>query len=308
EEDEGFGTAFNQTDIHGLASNLLIAMVMPKDEKAGTDEPSYPTPIVNVSTTWIDDDDEGIENGEIIEIKTKITNLGDEPTTIKVISYFPTRMASIDLSGSYNGENFRVTDISDNTITDYDKAFLIGNDLLGFNISAVAVGGLHLAPTASIIFYYKIKVTDIDSLILPPVAVEYDSRYPMAGASGMEGSGEVGEETSPFAISTSLNTKSRIESTNIRFSIQAGETSGSTWTSYSSSSLLSAYAAVTPPEETSTTSATTGTSGPPTSITTGANGFTTLTSFMSENMRLMIVLLAIPIVVLSVREFRRTRK
>jgi hypothetical protein len=125
----------------------------------------------------------------------------------------------------------------------------------------------------------------------------------MAGTSGMEG-GDEGNETSSMAIRMSPNP--RIESVNLKLRVQNGDTGGSSWTSYSDSSLLAAYAAVDIPEPSATTS--TSESELPPSTPGGVNGFTTLTSFISENMRLMIVVLAIPILVLSVRELRRNRK
>ncbi|MFW9905630.1 MAG: hypothetical protein ACFFFH_14955, partial [Candidatus Thorarchaeota archaeon] len=230
---------------------------------------------------------------------TEVTNIGDETTTIKLFSYFPSRIAHIDMSKSYSGKNFKVTDISGNTITDYDEGFAV--DHPDWPISVAAVGGLHLAPNAGIIFYYKLIVDETGDLFVPPVSVEYDSRYPMAGASGVEGvSGESGE-TNPLArkLSTSI---AKDGLSTIKFSIQDQDSSSSKWTSFSGASLMSAYAAVSPPEETSTEG-----TGPQTP-SGGVNGFTTLTSFISENMRLMIVVLAIPILVLSVRELRRTRK
>ncbi|MFX0124676.1 MAG: hypothetical protein ACFFAE_13685 [Candidatus Hodarchaeota archaeon] len=305
EEDEGLtGSPLNQTKINGTVSNLILAIVLPKDDKAGEDEPSYPTPVVNVSVSWTDENDGGIENGDLIEIRTEVKNLGDEATTIKLYSYFPTRMASIDPSADYyDGYNYKVTDVSGNIIDPeaYDKGFALDNP--DWPITIAAVEGLHLAPGATIIFYYKLTVKDKDSLIVPPVAVEYSSQYPMAGTSGMEG-GEEGVESNPMTLKMSLNT--RIDSSNLRLKIQAGESGGSSWTSYSDSSLLSAYAAVVTPEPSTTASASE--SEPPPSTSGGVNGFTTLTSFITENMRLMIVVLAIPILVLSVRELRRTRK
>ena len=301
EKDEGPGGEFNSTTIGNLTSNLLVALVMPKDD-SGEPVQEYPTPVVNVSVSWTDENGGDIENGDLIEIRTEVKNLGDEATSIKLFSYFPTRMASIDVNARYyDGKNFRVTDSSGNVLTDYDTGFAM--DHPDWPITVAAVAGLHLAPDAAIIFYYKLTVTDKDSLIVPPVAVEYDSRYPMAGTSGMEGSEETGE-ASPMALQMSYSIRS--ESSPLKLSIQNSD-SGTSWTSYSDSSLLSAYAAVVTPEP-STTASASPTSEPPSSTPSGANGFTTLTSFISENMRLMIVVLAIPILVLSVREFRRTRK
>ncbi|MHA2243818.1 MAG: hypothetical protein ACXADY_02525 [Candidatus Hodarchaeales archaeon] len=307
EEDESYGGALNRTEVKGLASNLIIALVLPKDDKAGKDEPSYPTPVVNVSVSWTDENGGDIENGDLIEIRTEVKNLGDEATTIKLFSYFPTRMASIDVYAQYyeEGKNFKVTDESGNLLTGYDTGYAMDNP--DWPITIAAVAGLHLVPEATIVFYYKLTVTDASSLIIPPVHVEYDSRYPMAGTSGMKSSSEETGETSPVAIGMSLNTRFRTELSSPRFSIQAEDSSSSSWTSYSGSSLLSAYAAAVEPEESSEPS-TPSTSGPPTSETGGVNGFTTLTSFINENMRLMIVVLAIPILVLSVRELRRTKK
>ncbi|MFX1505991.1 MAG: hypothetical protein ACFFDC_07735 [Promethearchaeota archaeon] len=299
EKDEGVDGAFNSTTIMNLASNLLVALVMPKDD---TGEPvqEYPTPIVNVSVSWIDENGDDIENGDLIEIRTEVKNLGDEATTIKLFSYFPTRMASIDVYAQYyDGKNFKVTDASGNIITGYDEGFAM--DHPDWPITIAAVAGLHLAPGESIVFYYKLTVTDKDSLIVPPVAVEYDSRYPMAGTSGMEGGEEAGE---PSTIALRMSHNMRSEGSPLKFSIQ-NSGSDSSWTSYSDSSLLSAYASVVTPEPSTSASET---SEAPPSEPSGVNGFTTLTSFISENMRLMIVVLAIPILVLSVRELRRTRK
>ncbi|MFX0013170.1 MAG: hypothetical protein ACFFB2_05020 [Promethearchaeota archaeon] len=308
EEDEGYGGVFNRTEITGLVSNLILGVVLPKDDKAGEDEPSYPTPIVNVSVSWTDENGDYIENGDLIEIRTEVKNLGDEATTIKLYSYFPTRMASIDpYADYYNGYNYKVTDISGNTIDPetYDKGFAL--DHPDWPITIAAIEGLHLAPGATIIFYYKLTVTDADSLIVPPVSVEYSSRYPMAGASGMEGASEESGEGSPLAVAMAFNTRMHIDSFVTRFRIQSTTSSASSWTSYSDSSLLSAYAAIVPIEPSTTVPSST--SGPPTSgEPSGVNGFTTLTSFIHENMRLMIVVLAIPILVLTVREFRRSRK
>ena len=95
-------------------------------------------------------------------------------------------MASIDVYAQwYDGKNFKVTDISGNILDDeyYDEGFAL--DHPDWPISIAAVGGLHLAPGATIVFYYKLNVTDADSLILPPVHVEYDSRYPMEGTSAI---------------------------------------------------------------------------------------------------------------------------
>ncbi|MFX0182402.1 MAG: hypothetical protein ACFE95_04890 [Candidatus Hodarchaeota archaeon] len=297
EESDGTYGTFNRTDIANLTSNLIISIVLPKVDKAGEDEPSYPTPEVNVSVNWIDENEGDIENGDTIEIITEVKNLGDEATTIKLYSYFPSRIAKIAFA-PYNGENFKVTDGSGNLIdpSSYAEGF-ISNNWGDWPISVVGIGGLHLAPGASIIFYYKIVVKDKDTLILPPVEVQYDSRYPMAGASGMEGASEESGELSPSPMGISLKLQSKDEIPRVRFSIQQGDTGSSSWTSYSGSSLLAAYAAV----------SATGTDTTDQSDTTksGVNGYTTLTSFINENMRLMIVVLAIPVLVLVVKERRR---
>ncbi|MHA2292092.1 MAG: hypothetical protein ACXACK_08030 [Candidatus Hodarchaeales archaeon] len=298
EKSEGYGGAFNRTNVKGLASNLLVALVIPKDDKAGKDEPSYPTPVVNVSVSWNDENSGDVMDGDLIEIRTEVKNLGDEATTIKLFSYFPTRMASIDPTADYyDGYNYRVTDLSGNTIDpeSYSKGFAF--DHPDWPISVAAVEGLHLAPGATIVFYYKLTVTDAMSLIVPPVHVEYTSRYPMASASGMEGSGENSDGSAPLSIEKALV----IDSRGIRFKVQQEVSGESGWTSYSGSSLLAAYAAVTPTATTPTT-----TSNPiKTTKTSGVNGFTTLTSFIRENMGLMTVVLAIPIIALIVKERRR---
>ncbi len=286
EQDEGVGSAFNQTDISNVASNLLIALVLPKSDKAGVDEPSYPTPIVNASVSWYDENGGDIENGDVIEIRTEVKNLGDEPTTIKLYSYFPTRMASIDLSPSYNGKNIKVTDESGNVLTEYDQGFAL--DHTEWPISIAAVAGIHLVPGATIVFYYKVIVSDAESFILPPAAVEYDSRYPMAGTSGM--SGASGEDGGGIPITSGIIVGDDSTGTpRVSFKIQEGGSSSS-WTSYSDVSLLASYAAVDTGSRT--------TDG-------GVDGFTTLTSFIRDNMRLMIVVLAIPVIVLLIRERRR---
>jgi hypothetical protein len=284
EESEGLDGVFNSTEISDLASNLIVALVMPKSDE-GDPETEYPTPVVNVSVSWTDENGDNISNGDIIEIRTEVKNLGDEATTIKLYSYFPTRMASIIASEPYDGENFKVTDVSGNVLTDYAEGYAV--DHWEWPISIAAVAGIHLAPGASIMFYYKINVTNAESLILPPVAVEYDSRYPMPGASGIEGSTESNGSSS--LISTSDLNLEVSDGLPARFRIQEGS-SGSSWTSYSSASLLVAFSAYIP---TSTTP------------TGGASGFTTLTSFIHENLELMIVVLAIPVVVLIVRDRRR---
>jgi hypothetical protein len=296
EESEGYDGAFNATDIQNIGSNLIIALVLPKPDKAGEDEPSYPTPIVNVSVSYFDENGEYVENGDIVEIRTEVKNLGDEATTIKLFSYFPTRMASIDpYSQWYDGKNFKVTDVSGNILDDeyYDEAFAL--DHPDWPISVAAVGGLHLAPGATIIFYYKLNVTDDESLILPPVHVEYDSRYPMEGTSAVgDSSGEEGGGSSIMTVDGYMGLDTTDGPGKIRFKIQGGS-SESTWTSYSGASLMAAYSAYIPPGESSTS----GTGGVP--------GYTTLTSFIRENMRLMIVVLAIPILTLFARERRRRK-
>ncbi|MHA2106845.1 MAG: hypothetical protein ACW99R_03980 [Candidatus Hodarchaeales archaeon] len=289
EEDEGLGGAFNQTEITDVASNLIIALVLPKSDKAGVDEPSYPTPVVNTSVSWYDENGGDIANGDIVEIRTEVKNLGDEPTTIKLFSYFPTRMASIDLSPSYNGKIVKVTDESGNVLAEYDQGYAF--DHTEWPISIAAVAGIHLAPGATIIFYYKITVTDGESLIVPPVAVEYDSRYPMASTSGMSGASDDSGDGIPITSGLQFSEQSS-ETPQVSFRIQEGG-SGSSWTSYSDVALLAAYAAIDTRSKTTT---------PPDG---GVDGFTTLTSFIRDNMRLMIVVLAIPVVVLVIRERRR---
>ncbi len=290
EEAEDFGSAFNRTDISNVASNLLIVLALPRSNKKGKTEPSYPTPIVNTSVSWHDVNGGDIENGDIIEIRTEVKNLGDELTTIKLFSYFPTRMAKIDLSPSYEGNNFKLTDESGNILTGYDQGFAF--DHTEWPISIAAVAGVHLAPGATIVFYYKIVVEDAPSLILPPAAVEYDSRYPMEGTSGMSSGGNEGGDG--FPISSGLQISDSSSGTpQVSFKIQDGSSSSS-WTSYSDVSLLAAYAAVDTGSKTTTTTP-----------DGGVDGFTTLTSFIRDNMRLMIVVLAIPVVVLVIRERRR---
>ncbi len=297
EESDDYDGAFNRTDVGNVTSNLIVALVLPKPDKAGEDEPSYPAPEVNVSVSWIDENGGNLTNSDIVEIKTKVRNTGDEATTIIMHSYFPTRMGSLNISGSYDGHTFKVTDGSGNILDDthYDQGFAF--DWWELPISIAGVGGLHLAPEASIVFYYKVNLTDVNSFILPPVQVKYDSRFPMAGASGVEGAGSGDGESSSSITDVSSNLGMKTDTSSIRFSILTEDSGSSSWTSYSGASLLAAYAAVTPSDGST-----------PVTTSGGVNGFTTLTSFIQENMRLMIVVLAIPIVVLGVREVRRTRK
>ncbi|MHA2204209.1 MAG: hypothetical protein ACW991_11020, partial [Candidatus Hodarchaeales archaeon] len=137
EKDEGPGGAFNSTTITNLASNLLVALVMPKDD-SGKPVQEYPTPVVNVSVSWTDENGGDVENGDLIEIRTEVRNLGDEATTIKLFSYFPTRMASIDVYAQYyDGKNFKVTDISGNILTGYDEGFAMDHPDWPITIAAV---------------------------------------------------------------------------------------------------------------------------------------------------------------------------
>jgi hypothetical protein len=307
EESEGIDMAFNRTEVDNLVSNLIVSIVLPKDDKAGEDEPSYPTPEVNVSVTWKDDNGDYIEKGDLIEIRTEVTNTGDEATTIKLFSYFPNRMGHINIAGNYyednNNSNFKVTDGSGTIIPDdeYDEGFALDHPDWPINIAAV--GGLHLAPGATIVFYYKLIVDEPSALIMPPVAVEYDSRYPMAGASGMEGasSGDEGEGPSPLSVTMSLKTSSAGKNLP-RFKIQQDGDSGSSWSSHSSAAVLSTYAAVVIPTTTTEPSETTTNGVVPTT------GFTTVISFIRDNMTLTLAVLAIPVVVLLTREYRLKRK
>ncbi|MFW9779770.1 MAG: hypothetical protein ACFFE8_13025 [Candidatus Heimdallarchaeota archaeon] len=301
---EGYNMAFNATDVSNLASNLILALVIPGDDKAGKDEPSFPSPVVNVTVDWTDLNGGSIEDDDFIEIRTEVTNDGDEATTLKIFSYFPSRMAAIDLSFPYTigtqPSNTKVTDSSGNTIIGYDQGFAMTHPQ--FPISVVGIAGVHLAPGETIIFYYRLEVINASALILPPVQVEYDSRFPMDGASGMEAGEEV-EGQNPVSIKLAMTSTALNPGTEgiPRLRIQQGEPTGSSWTSFSGSQLLSAYAATTPGGTTTTTTA-----GPPTSTTQGgAPGFTTLTAFIRENIRVMIVLLAVPVLALIIRERRR---
>ncbi|MFW9856006.1 MAG: hypothetical protein ACFFFG_13205 [Candidatus Thorarchaeota archaeon] len=299
---EGYDMAFNATDISNLASNLILALVVPGDAKAGKDEPSYPSPLVDVTGDWTDLNGEDIEDGDFIEIRTKVTNAGDEATTLKILSYFPSRMAAVDLSFPYTigitPSNTKVTDNSGNTIIGYDQGFAMAHPQ--FPISVVGIAGIHLAPGETIIFYYRLKVNNASSLIVPPVQVEYDSRYPMEGTSGMEASEEADASISASSDLTRYSVALNPSTTGIpRLRIQQTGSSGSSWTSFSGSQLLSAYAATIPGETTTTPE------GPPTTTTTGGAPLSTLTAFIRENIRVMIVLLAVPVLALVARERRR---
>ena len=257
---------------------------MPKDEN-GDPQQTYPTPIVNVSVTWIDENGGDIENGDVVEIRAEVKNIGNEDTPIKILSYFPTRMAKIDISGSYSGNNFKVTDASGNTITGYDEGFAF--DYWDYPISIAGVDGLNLAAGETVVFYYKITVENASVLIVPPIAVEYSSRYEMISASGVEGSeGESSpiESVSEFKFSSNPS--------QLKFSVQSiSSDGGSSWTSYSDSSLMAAYAAVGPDGNNTGTN--------------GVDGFPTMVNFIRDNMRFMIVVLAIPVIVLISRERRK---
>ncbi len=288
EKSQGIGDAFQSENVTNLGSNLILGLVMPKDEN-GDPQQTYPTPIVNVSVTWTDENGGEIENGDTIEIRAEVKNIGSEDTPIKILSYFPTRMAKIDISGSYSGNNFKVTDASGNTITGYDEGFAF--DYWDYPISVAGVDGLNLAVGETIVFYYRISVENASVLIVPPVAVEYSSRYEMISASGVEGS-ESGGEGSPLGSVSEFPLSSN--PSQLKFSVQSTSSEGgSSWTSYSGSSLMAAYAAVGPDGNNTGTN--------------GVDGFTTMVSFIRDNMKLMIVVLAIPVIVLIFRERRKKR-
>jgi hypothetical protein len=181
--DVGQGSGWNGTfRLNNVLSNFLNVLVIPPSEKVGTDEPSFPTPELNISTSLILP--ENMTIGDTFEVAIAITNQGDEETHIKAYSYFWNNNVKLIANAYPNVGTINILDEEGKKLSSYSQAYVHDDD---FKITYVGSEGITLLPNQTIYMYFTLEVMTSGEFILPPVTVEYDSKYPMDVPSGEEG-------------------------------------------------------------------------------------------------------------------------
>jgi hypothetical protein len=240
---------FNQFRYDNVMSNLINAIVLPPEEKDGSDEPSFPTPELDVSAELMSDGN--LEVGDEIEVHITITNIGDEPTNIVAISYFANRFLELKRN-AYSSGDVKVTDTNGTEWDQYDQGFFADTD---FGITYVAAAAIHLEPNDTVHMYYTVKTTAAGIFTVPPVVVEYDSRYPIESPSGTDREeGEGGENAMRLASSDLAHALRETSTPKISTigSLEEPSDDGRSWSSYSGA--LSGVIEAGEPEPSSSTS------------------------------------------------------
>ncbi|MHA2272634.1 MAG: hypothetical protein ACXACI_12280 [Candidatus Hodarchaeales archaeon] len=179
---------FNELQYHGITSNLINLFVLPPAAKEGKAEPSFPTPELNISSELVIAG-ESFEVNDTAEVHITTKNLGDEPTTIRIKSYFSTAHLSLN-TDHYLNRVVRVVRNSQTELqegTDYNVSYSTDGQL---GIWQIEITGINVPPNDTIEVYYALRADTEGNLVLPPVEVEYDSSFPIEGVSGAQTSSQ----------------------------------------------------------------------------------------------------------------------
>ncbi|MFQ5980646.1 MAG: hypothetical protein ACE5OZ_21110 [Candidatus Heimdallarchaeota archaeon] len=218
---------FNELRHSGITSNLINLLVLPPAAKEGKAEPNFPTPELDVSSELV------IANttfqiNDTAEVHIVVRNVGDEPTTIRVQSYFSTSYLALKTDQYPNGVIKAIINDQSELVegVDFELAYGIDEQL---DITQIKVTGIALAPNDTIEIYYAVNAEADGAIILPPVEVEYDSSFPIEGVSGAQTSSQQ-ENAPPDQTQRIIRL---LEATPLGIVDDIKEGSTHTWSSYS---------------------------------------------------------------------------
>ncbi|MBN1330769.1 MAG: hypothetical protein JXA54_14955 [Candidatus Heimdallarchaeota archaeon] len=248
-------------------SSLDFGIVLPPIDKEGTTEPTYPTPEVEVTTEVLGYRENETTIGDIITLRTTITNTGDEATNIIYLQRIPRRLAYVENTLSITVDSEPVIDYElewfayqpDITRPRYNPYMPIvriygdrENDgqLIGIplNVGETLVIEADFTILRSRgIEYIDWESLDINNLIgiyIPPAEVRYNSNYNMIRTSGVNENVEIpNQEEASTSTSSSITTLQNIHVLTINTEPDIGDkwVSTNSWGSYSDSLSLVFY-------------------------------------------------------------------
>lgn len=251
EADDPTYDIFSACDHPAVLSSMDFGIVLPPLNKEQNQEPTYPTPEVEVTMDIIGYEENVTEIGDELLIRYTITNIGDEDTNIIFIQRFPIDEVSgtILLRPVNDADEVNVT-VDGVPFTDYDIIWDPNNEPndIGMPVAALAdeiinwrgAHGIPLAVDETMVIEFAVEVNTAGEIYLPPAEIRYRSEYeiPETNAVNEERSTDTETAGSPAGLIAACDLPEEIASVltpQVDQEDFAGQSSTNSWGSYSES-------------------------------------------------------------------------
>jgi len=272
-----FGYTSNETvdPVHAIFSSVRhpavfssmdFGIILPPLTKEGTTAPTYPTPEVEVSTEVLGYVENETTVGDVITLKSTITNTGDEATNIIYIQRIPRRLAYVvdSLSITIDGEPVADYELewfayqSDITRPRYNPYMPIvriygdrqNGELIGIPLDVdetlVIEADFTILRSRGIdyIDWESLGIDDLIGIYIPPAEVRFNSNYDMTRTSGVNEEVDIPrDEAATTSTSSSIAALQNTQILTINSEPDIGDewVSTNSWGSYSDSLSLVFY-------------------------------------------------------------------
>ncbi|MBD3189510.1 MAG: hypothetical protein GF308_02650 [Candidatus Heimdallarchaeota archaeon] len=223
-------------------SSMDFGIVLPPREKEGKPKPTYPTPEVEVVTAFVENTT-NTTVGDVLTLRTEITNVGDEPTNIIYFQHLPET-----LSPASSEDEINIT-VGGAPITDFSVIWM-PNPKIGMPLIVIAskfnqqgAWGIPLGVNETMVIEAQVEVVAEGEIFIPPTQVRYRSNYTMTDPGSPE-RGEGEGQSSAFIFNDLMSSSSSGSITPVSsISMTAEEeinerATTNSWGSYSESLLI----------------------------------------------------------------------
>jgi len=241
---------FGQVGHPAVASSMDFGIVLPPPHKEVSQEPTYPTPEVEVNLEILGYTPGVTEVGDELLIRYNITNVGDEDTNIIMLQRFPIDEQSNEmlLRPTTPADQVNIT-IDGVPVTDYSVTF-VTEVVIGMPFAVLAedvdwrrddVYGVPLAVNETLIVEFTVEVNAYGEVYLPPAEIRFRSEYDLPETNAINEEGNTApvtdEATAPEGFATACGVPNILETTISpeNTPIETGESSTNSWGSYSDS-------------------------------------------------------------------------
>ena len=241
---------FGQVGHPAVASSMDFGIVLPPAHKEDNQEPTYPTPEVEVNLEILGYTPGVTEEGDELLIRYNVTNTGDEDTNIIMLQRFPIDEVTNEmlLKPSTPADQVNIT-IDGATITDYSVTF-VDDVVIGMPFAVLAedvdwrregVYGIPLAVNETLIVEFSVEVNTYGEVYLPPAEVRFRSEYELPETNAINeernAATDASEVSAPAAFASACGVINILETTIAPEDnpIETGQSSTNSWGSYSDS-------------------------------------------------------------------------
>lgn len=238
---------FSSVSHSAVFSSMDFGIVLPPLHKEQNQEPTYPTPEVEITMDVIGYEANVTTIGDELLIRYTITNVGDEDTNIIFVQRFPIDEVSgtMLLSPSTSADEVNVT-VDGDIFTDYTIIW-DPNPPIGMPVAALAdefnwrgAHGIPLAADETMVIEFTVEVNTEGEIYIPPAEIRYRSEFEIPETKAVNEERPIDTETasSPAGFIAACDLPEEIASVltpQVNQEDLTGQSSTNSWGSYSES-------------------------------------------------------------------------